>query len=86
MNPTLYVYSRRGCHLCDVLVEALLPLVRGRLDVEVRDIDTRDDWRERYDARVPVVEYDGEVVSQYRLDRPSIEALVAKLDGSGRGR
>ncbi len=78
MTPTLHVYSRRGCHLCDVLVEALLPLVRGRLDVEVRDVDTRDDWRERYGARVPVVEFEGEVVCQYRLDRPSIEAIVAR--------
>ena len=78
MTPTLHVYSRRGCHLCDVLVEALLPLVRGRLDVEVRDVDTRDDWRERYGARVPVVEFEGEVVCQYRLDQASIEAIVAR--------
>lgn len=78
MTPTLYVYSRRGCHLCDVLVEALLPIVRGRLDVEVRDIDSRDDWRQRFDARVPVVEFDGEVVCQYRLDRQAIEAIVAR--------
>lgn len=85
MTPTLHVYSRQGCHLCDVLVEALLPLVRGRLDVEVRDIDSRDDWRERYNARIPVVEYQGEVVCQYRLDLSSIEALVAKLDRPGSG-
>jgi hypothetical protein len=76
--PTLYVYSRRGCHLCDVLVEALLPLVRGRLEVEVRDVDNREDWRQRYDVRVPVVEFEGEVVCQYRLDRPAIEAIVAR--------
>mgnify|MGYP001826656020 FL=1 len=85
MTSTLYVYSRRGCHLCDVLIEALLPLVRGRLDVEVRDIDSRDDWRERFDARVPVVEYRGEVVCQYRLDRSSIESILAKLDDTGSG-
>ena len=85
MTSTLYVYSRRGCHLCDVLVEALLPLVRGRLDIEVRDIDSRDDWKERFDARVPVVEYEGEVVCQYRLDQPSIESLLAKLDVTGNG-
>jgi hypothetical protein len=85
VTRTLHVYSRRGCHLCDVLVEALLPLVRGRLDVEVRDIDSRDDWRERFDTKVPVVEYQGEVVCQYRLDRPSIESLLAKLDATGSG-
>jgi len=78
MKPVLYVYSRRGCHLCDVLVDELLPLVRGRLDVEVRDIDSREDWKERFNVRIPVVEFDGEVVCQYRLDRPSIEAILAR--------
>ena len=57
----------------------------GRFDIEVRDIDSRDDWRERYDVQVPVVEFDGEVVCRYRLDRPSIEALLAKLGGTGGG-
>jgi hypothetical protein len=78
VKPVLYIYSRRGCHLCDVLVEELLPLVRGRLDVEVRDIDSREDWKERFNVRIPVVEFDGEVVCQYRLDRPSIEAILAR--------
>ena len=78
MKPVLYLYSRPGCHLCDVLVEELLPLVRGRFDVEVRDIDSRDDWKERFDTRIPVVEFEGEVICQYRLDRPSIEAILAR--------
>lgn len=81
VKPTLYVYSRRGCHLCDVLVEGLLPLVRGRLDVEVRDIDSREDWRQKFNVRIPVVEFQGEVVCQYHLDRPSIEAVLAQLEG-----
>jgi hypothetical protein len=76
--PSLYVYSRRGCHLCDLLVEELLPLVRGRLDVEVRDIDSRADWKERFDVRIPVVEFQGEIVCQYRLDRPAIDAILAR--------
>ena len=84
MKPTVYVYSRRGCHLCDVLVEELLPLVRGQMDIEVRDIDTRDDWKERFNVRIPVVEFDGKVVCQHRLDRPAIEAILAGL-GAGAG-
>ena len=78
VKPTLYVYSRRGCHLCDVLVEELLPLVRGRLDVEVRDIDSREEWQRRFNVRIPVVEFDGEVLCQYRRDRPAIEAGLAR--------
>ena len=72
----LHVYSRRGCHLCEVLIEELVPLLRDRLRLEVRDIDSREDWRERYDSRVPVVEFDGRLVCQYALDRDAVEAVI----------
>ena len=78
VRPVLYLYSRRGCHLCDVLLEDLLPLVRGRLDVEVRDIDSRAEWKERFDVRIPVLEFEGEVVCQYRLDQAAIDAILAR--------
>ena len=74
---TIYVYSRRGCHLCEILVEEMLPLLHGKIDVELRDIDTNEDWREAYDIRIPVVEFEGRVICQYRLDRAKIEAIVA---------
>lgn len=77
--PALRVYSRQGCHLCEVLIEELLPLVRGVLDVEVRDIDSRADWREKYDIRVPVVEYDDRLISEYPLDRTAVLEVLASL-------
>lgn len=76
----LHVYSRQGCHLCEVLIEELLPLVRGRVDVEVRDIDTRDDWRERYDVRVPVVACGDDVICEHRLDRDALAGLLKRLE------
>ena len=72
---TIDVYSRQGCHLCEVLIEELLPLVRGRFEVVVHDIDTRADWRRDYDVRVPVVEYDGELICQYHLDRHALTRI-----------
>lgn len=81
--PVLHVYSRQGCHLCEVLIEALLPMVRDVFAVEVRDVDARPEWRETYDVRVPVVEYDGRIVCQYRLDRRAIAALVAEASAAG---
>ncbi len=77
--PALRVYSRQGCHLCDLLVEELLPLVRGTLDVEVCDIDTRPDWRTKYDVRVPVVEYEDRLISEYPLDRGAVSRLLDSL-------
>lgn len=77
--PALRVYSRQRCHLCDLLVEELLPLVRGTLDVEVCDIDTRPDWRTKYDVRVPVVEYEDRLISEYPLDRGAVSRLLESL-------
>ena len=82
---TLYVYSRRGCHLCEVLIEELVPLLRDQLHLEVRDIDSREDWRERYDSRVPVVEFDGRLVCEYTLDRDAVEAVIAQRLGNTGG-
>ena len=75
-RPVLTVYSRPGCHLCEVLVERLLPLARGRAEVDVVNIDSRDEWRERYGLRVPVVAFDGEDLCQYELDEPAIRRVL----------
>ncbi len=70
------VYSRQGCHLCEVLIEELMPLVRGIARIEVHDVDTRADWLKEYGDSVPVVEVAGVHVCHYRLDR---EALLTRL-------
>lgn len=76
-NPANFrVYSRPGCHLCEQLVEELLPIVRGRVDVEIVDIDTREAWRSAYGTRIPVVEYGGEFVCQYALDVPAVQRII----------
>ncbi len=66
------------------MLDELLPLVRGRLDVEVRDIDSREEWRRRFNVRIPVIEFDGEVLCEHRLDRPAVEAVLAQ-QGVGNG-
>ena len=75
MLSRIDVYSRQGCHLCELLIEELLPIVRGRCEVAVHDIDTREDWKREFDTRVPVVEYDGELICQYHLDRQALTRI-----------
>jgi hypothetical protein len=75
--PLLHVYSRPGCHLCEQLIEELLPLVRERAGIEVLNIDSRADWTEKYGTRIPVLELDGQALCQYSLD---VRAVVAALD------
>ncbi len=75
----LVVYSRRGCHLCELMLEELVPLCRGRATIRVLDVDSRDDWRLAFGSRVPVLCNVDREVSVARLDR---QALLAVLDAS----
>lgn len=55
-RPTVTVYSRAGCHLCD---EAIELLGRYGLSPTVVDIDTDPELALRYTNCVPVVVIDG---------------------------
>ena len=75
---TLEVYSRHGCHLCEQLIDQLPTLARRHVELDVRDIDSREDWQRAYDVRVPVVEFGGRLICEYHLDRAAIRGLVAE--------
>jgi hypothetical protein len=81
--PVFEVYSREGCHLCEILIEELLDLLHGRAEVQVHDIDSRADWRQEYDVRVPVVELDGSVLCEYSLDRARVLKALSGLADRG---
>jgi hypothetical protein len=74
-----HYYSRKGCHLCEVMLEELLPLIRGKAEIEYRDIDSQPEWRDKYDIRVPVIEYDGQLISEYPLDYGAIRAILSRM-------
>jgi thioredoxin reductase (NADPH) len=72
------VFSRRGCHLCELLLEELEPLLRGRGELAVCDVDEREDWRGRYGDRVPVVCVGDREICEFHLDRA---AVTRELNG-----
>ena len=74
----IVVYSRQGCHLCEILIEELLPLIRGHLDLEVRDIDSDPRWHERFWEDIPVVEFNDEVICRHFLDREAITGILRR--------
>mgnify|MGYP001814182052 CR=1 FL=1 len=74
----IVVYSRQGCHLCEVLIEELSPMVRGRMKLEIRDIDSDPGWHERFWQDIPVVEYGGEVICRHFLDRDAITGILRR--------
>lgn len=63
------VYSRKGCHLCEVVKESLSKLSRrgGFIWQEV-DVDSDNQLRHQFNDEVPVVFIDGRKAFKYRMD------------------
>ncbi|MEX0976037.1 MAG: glutaredoxin family protein [Woeseia sp.] len=72
------VYSRQGCHLCEQLIEELLQLLRRRHSIEIRDIDNDINWQGQFGERIPVVEIDGRIICEHRLDVDAIESALPR--------
>ena len=77
---SVQIYSRPGCHLCELLIEEIAPLLRGKATLEVLNIDSRSDWQEAYDTRVPVVEFDGRFLCELTLDRAALHRALSGKD------
>ena len=63
------VYSRKGCHLCEIVKETLTKLHRrGGFTLSEIDVDSDDQLRRQFTDEVPVVFIDGRKAFKYRLD------------------
>jgi glutathione S-transferase len=73
------LYGRPDCHLCDEAREGLLGLRSNGLDFELEEvnIEADEDLHRRLLERIPVIELDGEIVSELFLDS---DGLRARLD------
>ena len=78
--PTLTVYSRSYCHLCDDMIAALHQL-QGRFvfEIKVVDVDSDAELEARYGEWVPLLESDGRELCHYFLDEPAVTAYLAKM-------
>jgi glutaredoxin len=73
------VYSRKGCHLCDVVKQTLTQIQR-EADFEWRemDIDADPELRQKYNDEVPVVFIDGRKAFKYRINAREFLRALAK--------
>ena len=63
------VYSRKGCHLCEVVKESLSKLSRrGGFTWREIDVDTDPDLHRQYNDEVPVVFINGRKAFKYHMD------------------
>lgn len=81
--PTLILYSKPGCHLCEGLQEKLAYLQEQgwSLAVEVRDITTRSEWFAAYEYEIPVLAYRGADAdrAEQPIPRPSPRLSAEQL-------
>lgn len=74
MAPSVVLYTRAGCHLCD---QALELLQEHGLHPEQVDIDSDPELRARFTECVPVVELDGKIRFRGRINPVLLRRLLA---------
>jgi len=69
MLRQVVVYSRKGCHLCEIVKESLTKLQRrGGFTWSEVDVESNDELRRQFTDEVPVVFIDGRKAFKYRMD------------------
>ena len=72
------VYSRKGCHLCEIVKESIAKLQkRGGFTWREIDVDSNADIRRLYNDEVPVVFINGRKAFKYRMDEQEFLRKVA---------
>ena len=73
MTPTLTLYGRPGCHLCDDARAALDRVGAPYVEVNIEDDDA---LLKRYLERIPVVALDGEELFDFFVDEDALRARL----------
>jgi glutaredoxin len=77
--PSVTMFTRERCHLCDEAHEALVRVRRAHpFELSVVDLDREAaaDKRAAYDWEVPVIELDGKKIMKYRVDEARLIRLL----------
>lgn len=76
--PSVVVYSRPECHLCEEAIAKLIALHGEgyRFNLHEVDIESEELLLRRYLERIPVVEIDGVLASELILDEAAVRARL----------
>jgi glutaredoxin len=78
-QPSVTLYTRVGCHLCDVAKDVLDEARRERpFDLATIDVDTDPALVERYGLEVPVVTINGRKAFKFRVDPAALRDRLAR--------
>jgi hypothetical protein len=75
--PSLILYSKPGCHLCDDM-KHVIDVVGARvpLTLEIVDISVDPDLMAQYGEEIPVLMIDGKKAAKYRVSAQELEATL----------
>lgn len=76
-RPTVTVYTRAGCHLCEDAIAVVRAVAAGRAHVALVDIDADPELHDRFTVRVPVVAVDGVEIAEYQVAQDQLETALA---------
>jgi glutathione S-transferase len=81
MPSRLVLYGRPECHLCDQARAGLRDLIAEGLPFELEEVNIESDeeLHARLLERIPVIELDGEIVSELGLDERALRARLGTL-------
>jgi hypothetical protein len=81
--PVLRLYERPDCHLCEEVRKQLQAMLASgsSFTLEQVDIERDDALLRRYLERIPVIELEGELVSELGLDADGLRAMLATVSG-----
>jgi glutaredoxin len=79
MAREVVLYSRRGCHLCEIVKESLSKLARQtQFTWQEIDVDSDDALRRQFNDEVPVVFIDGKKAFKYRMNEQDFLRKLAR--------
>lgn len=77
MKTKVTIYSRHGCHLCDVMKDQVVK-IQGDLDftIEIIYVDKNIELEEKYGEQVPVILIDGEIHDFFKLNESRFRKVL----------
>ena len=81
MVHEVVLYSRKGCHLCEIVKESLAKLSRqAEFTWQEVDVDSSEALRRQFTDEVPVVFIHGKKAFKYRMDEQDFLRKLTRKD------
>ena len=78
MKLEFVIYSRQGCHLCDVMKDELEAMTLSKTGtIKLVDIDNDPDLKKRFNNQIPVLFVDDVEICHYKLNKKNLLRFLA---------